>query len=49
MNCPVCASAIGLKGKEEIVEHLKSHKKNPDFMIDKFADYMIAHNPQTPP
>lgn len=42
MDCPVCASAKGLKGREELVEHMKIHKNNPDLLIEKFADYVAA-------
>ena len=42
MDCPVCASAKGLKDREELVEHMKTHKNNPDLLIERFADYVAA-------
>ena len=42
MDCPVCASAKGLKEREELLEHMNLHKNNPDLLIEKFADYVAA-------
>ena len=40
MDCPICASAKGLKDREELVDHMKLHNNNPD--LEKFADYIAA-------
>ena len=42
-DCPVCFSAIGIENKEDMVNHLNSHKGNLDLMIDKIAEYIMAH------
>jgi hypothetical protein len=42
MDCPICASAKGLKDREELVHHMKLHKNNPDLIIEKIADYIAA-------
>jgi hypothetical protein len=41
MDCPVCASAVGVKTKEELVTHLNIHRANLDLLIDKFADCLL--------
>jgi len=41
MDCPVCASAVGMKTKEELVMHLNIHRTNLDLLIDKFADCLL--------
>jgi hypothetical protein len=41
-DCPICLSAKGLKDREELVDHMKLHKNNPDLVIEKFADYIAA-------
>lgn len=41
MDCPVCASASGMKTKEELVTHLNIHRTNLDLLIDKFADCLL--------
>ncbi len=42
MDCPVCASAVGMKTKEELVTHLNIHSTNLDLLIDKFADCLTG-------
>lgn len=42
MDCPICASAKGLKDREELFDHMKLHINNPDLLIEKFADYIAA-------
>jgi hypothetical protein len=42
MDCPICASANGLKDRQELVQHMKTHRDNPDLMIEKIADYVAA-------
>jgi hypothetical protein len=37
MGCPVCTSAKGLKDRRELVEHMKTHKNNPDLMIANYS------------
>jgi hypothetical protein len=42
MRCPVCASAKELNDREEVVDHMKLHRNNPDLLIEKIADYIAA-------
>jgi hypothetical protein len=42
MDCTICASAKGLKDRQELVEHMAIHRDNPDLMIEKIADYIAA-------
>lgn len=42
MDCPICTSAKGLKDRQELVDHLKLHKINPDLIIEKIADYIAV-------
>jgi hypothetical protein len=35
MDCPICASAKGLKDRQELVQHMEMHRDNPDLMIEK--------------
>jgi hypothetical protein len=42
MDCPICALSKGLNDKEELVDHMKLHKNNPDLVLEKFADYIAA-------
>lgn len=44
MDCPVCPSGKGLKDRAEIVKHMDlQHAGNVGLLIDKFADYIVAH------
>jgi hypothetical protein len=42
MDCPICASAKGLKDRQELIQHMEMHRDNPDLMIEKIADYIAA-------
>jgi hypothetical protein len=42
MDCPICASAKGLKDRQELLEHMEIHRDNPDLMIEKISDYRAA-------
>jgi hypothetical protein len=39
---PPCTSAKGLKDRQELVVHIKTHKNNPSLIMEKFADYIAA-------
>lgn len=47
MDCPICASANGLKDRQELVQHMKTHRDTPDLMIEKIADYVAARGEGT--
>ena len=42
MDCPICTSAKGLKDRQELVQHMETHRGNLDLMIEKIADYIAA-------
>jgi hypothetical protein len=43
MDCPICASAKGLKDRQELVQHMEVHRNDPDLMIEKkIANYISA-------
>ena len=42
MDCPICASANGLKDRQKLVQHMEVHRNDPDLMIEKIADYISA-------
>ena len=37
MDCPICASAKGLKDRQDLVQHMEVHRNDPDLMIEKIA------------
>jgi hypothetical protein len=43
MKCPICLLATGLKTREEMVVHLSYHGNNLDLLLERFAEYIVAH------
>ena len=42
MDCPICASAKGLKDRQDLVQHMEVRRNDPDLMIEKIADYISS-------
>jgi len=34
MDCPICTSAMGLKDRQELVQHIEIHRDNAELMIE---------------